>query len=155
MNSLRKNGLQQAVQYCGPKSLEQLVGAIEECDVGIIPNRHSVFAELNTPTRIFEYLAIGKPVIAPHAAGIRDYFDEGSLVFFELGNAGDLAEKIGYVFSHRAEVAEIIRRGQQIYQQHKWSSERLRLTSLVAGLLSKRARVDALSLLPELPKSNP
>ena len=39
---------------------------IEQCDVGLIPNRQSVFTELNTPTRIFEYLAIGKPEAAPY-----------------------------------------------------------------------------------------
>ena len=61
MDSIREMGLQQAVQYLGPKSLEQLVGAIEECDVGIIPNRRSIFTELNTPTRIFEYLAQANP----------------------------------------------------------------------------------------------
>jgi glycosyltransferase involved in cell wall biosynthesis len=154
LDSIRNMGLEQAVQYLGPKSLEQLVGVIEECDLGIIPNRKSVFTELNTPTRIFEYLALGRPVIAPRAAGIRDYFDDGSLVFFELGNAGDLAEKIKYVFSHPREVTEIVRRGQKVYQQHSWSSERLRLTGLAAGLLSSDPRVDPVSLVAESPKFN-
>jgi len=53
------------------------------------------------------------------------------LVFFELGSAADLADKIIYVFSHPDDVTEIVERGQEVYQQHKWSSERLRLTSLV------------------------
>jgi len=154
MDSIRNMGLEQAVQYLGPKSLEQLVGVIEECDLGIIPNRKSVFTELNTPTRIFEYLALGKPVIAPRAAGIRDYFDDASLVFFELGNAKDLADKIKYVFSHPSEVTEIVRRGQEIYQQHTWSSERLRLTGLAAGLLSSDPQVDPVSLVAESPKCN-
>ncbi|PYX54435.1 MAG: hypothetical protein DMG76_21795 [Acidobacteria bacterium] len=149
MDSIRRMGLQQAVQYLGPKSLEELVGAIEECDVGIIPNRRSIFTELNTPTRIFEYLALGKPVIAPLAAGVRDYFDDGSLVFFELGNAEDLAEKIEYVFSRPADATEITRRGQEVYQQHDWASERLRLTALVTGLLSTKTRIDSVSLAAE------
>ena len=154
MKSARNMRLEEAVEYCGPKSVEQLVTAIEECDLGIVPNQQSVFTELNTPTRIFEYLSLGKPVIAPRSAGICDYFDEKSLVFFELGNAADLAEKIRYVFSHPRDVIEIVKRGQQIYQRHKWSSERLRLTSLVAGLLSARTRVEAASLVPESPKHN-
>ena len=152
LNSAKQMGLNEAVDYCGPKSLEQLVAAIAECDLGVIPNRQSVFTELNTPTRIFEYLAIGKPVIAPRAAGICDYFDDGSLVFFELGNAADLAESIMHVFSHPDAVSEVVRRGQHIYQQHKWSSERVRLTSVVADVLSTWPQVDAVSLLPESPK---
>lgn len=154
INSARQMGVQEAVEYCGPKSLEELVTAIAECDLGVIPNRQSVFTELNTPTRIFEYLALGKPVVAPRAAGICDYFDEHSLVFFELGNAADLAEKIRYVSSHPDDVREIVLRGQQIYQHHKWSSEKIRLTSLVADLLNTRSQVDAGSLLPESPRCN-
>lgn len=134
--SIRNKGLQESIKYLGPKTLEELVGAIEECDLGIIPNRRSIFTELNTPTRIFEYLAIGKPVIAPRAPGICDYFDDNSLLFFELGNAEDLAKKIEYVVSHPGEVNEIVRRGQEVHREHAWSKERIRLITVVNRLLS-------------------
>ncbi len=136
MSSLRNEKWKEGVRYLGPRSLEELVSVIEECDVGIIPNRRSMFTELNTPTRIFEYLSLGKPVIAPEAAGIRDYFDDESLVFFKLGDAADLARKIEYVHAHPRETAAIARRGQAVYQEHCWSKERLQLTALVARLLN-------------------
>jgi glycosyltransferase involved in cell wall biosynthesis len=154
MDSIRNKGLQEAAQYLGPKSLEQLVQAAEECDLGIIPNQRSTFTELNTPTRIFEYLTLGKPVIAPRAEGICDYFDDASLLFFELGNAEDLADKIEYAFSHPAEIAEIVRRGQEVCRQHSWRIERLRLLALVAGLLGKGAtRVDSTGQAGHSPQS--
>jgi glycosyltransferase involved in cell wall biosynthesis len=136
MNLAREKGVGEAVEYLGPKSLERLVDAIDECDVGIIPNRRSIFTELNTPTRIFEYLTLGKPVIAPRAAGICDYFDDASMLFFELGNERDLAQKIEYVFSHSGEVAEITKRGQEVCREHSWRKEKQRLLGLVAGLLN-------------------
>ena len=144
MGEASSKGLEDCVRYLGPRTLEGLVGEIEGCDVGVIPNHHSAFAEINTPTRIFEYLALGKPVIAPRAAGICDYFDDGSLVFFELGNAEDLARKAEFVFSHPADVLDIVRRGQEVYREHTWSTERQRLTGLVAGLFYEEvARVDS------------
>lgn len=146
MSLARDRGLQGAVHYLGVKSLEDLVPTIEDCDVGIIPNHRSAFTEINTPTRIFEYLALGKPVIAPHAAGVCDYFSDDALVFSELGSAEDLAQKVEYVFAHPAEVTEIVRRGQEVYRQHPWAMERLRLTALVAELL----RDDAVQ--PDAPK---
>ena len=139
MDLARDKGVGAAVEYLGPKSLERLVDAIGDCDVGIIPNRRSIFTELNTPTRIFEYLTLGKPVIAPRAAGICDYFDDAAMLFFELGNERDLAEKIEYVFSHPGEVAEITRRGQEVCQEHSWRKERQRLLGLVAELLKVEA----------------
>jgi len=144
MGEAHQKGLQDRVQYLGPRRLEDLVREIEDCDVGVIPNHRSAFAEINTPTRIFEYLALGKPVIAPRAAGICDYFDDASLLFFELGNAEDLAQKIQYVFSHPAEAAELAGRGQGVFREHNWSMERTRLVGLVAALLAKGGtRVDA------------
>ncbi len=136
MSQVRSQGLSDHVSYLGPRSLEALVAEIEACDVGVIPNHRNAFAEINTPTRIFEYLALGKPVIAPRAAGITAYFDEGSMVFFELGNADDLARKLEYVFGHPVQIGEMVRRGQAVYREHCWQTERQRLVGLVAGLLS-------------------
>jgi len=135
MDFVCSQGLESAVHYLGPRTTEGIVEAIEQCDVGIIPNHRNIFTELNTPTRIFEYLALGKPVVAPDSPGICDYFDERSLIFFELGNAEDLARKIEYVFRHPEEVVEITRRGQEVHEAHTWRQERLKLSTLVADLL--------------------
>src|SRR5438046_6405359 len=50
MDSLRAKGVVGAVRYLGPKLTEGLVEAIEECDVGVVPNRRSAFTEINMPT---------------------------------------------------------------------------------------------------------
>jgi glycosyltransferase involved in cell wall biosynthesis len=146
MASVRDRGLEGAVQYFGPKMSEQIAEAIEECDLGIIPNQRNIFTELNTPTRIFEYLALGKPVITPRAPGICDYFDDESLIYFELGDVEDLARKIEWAFQHPDEVIEVIKRGQEVHRAHTWSEERSTLTNLVAALLpGTEASVTALT----------
>ena len=142
MESIRAKGLQEVVRYLGPRRAEDIVEAIEECDVGIIPNQRNVFAEINTPTRIFEYLALGKPVIAPRAAGIQDYFDTTALIFFELGDSEDLARKIEYVYVHSAEAVESVMRGQEVYRAHTWRQERQRLVNLVGELLRNGGRLN-------------
>ncbi len=124
------------IRYLGPKRLEDLVLEIEGCDVGVIPNHRNVFTEINTPTRIFEYLALGKPVIAPRTPGIQDYFGPESLLFFEPGDPEELARKVEYVFSHPREAIEVAERGQQVYLAHTWSQERQSLVHRVSGLLN-------------------
>jgi glycosyltransferase involved in cell wall biosynthesis len=136
MDRVNRSGLSEAVRYFGPKTLEEIVGAISECDVGVIPNRRSIFTEINTPTRIFEYLSQGKPVIAPRTRGILDYFGPDEIVPFELGDVDDLAVKIRYVFKHPEEIANCAKRGQQVYLAHKWSNERLRFVKLVEKLVN-------------------
>jgi glycosyltransferase involved in cell wall biosynthesis len=143
MDSVQNSELEPAVRHLGPKKLEQIAQAIGECDLGIIPNRRSIFTELNTPTRIFEYLSQGKPVIAPRAPGILDYFGPQELVLFDLGDADDLAAKIEYVFSHPIEMLKIIERGQEVYLTHTWRRECSRFVSLARGLLGKTERLRA------------
>lgn len=133
----KSKGVDKAVQYLGPKRLEELVHEIEACDVGVIPNQKNSFTAINTPTRIFEYLSLGKPVIAPRTPGIQDYFGKDSLLFFEAGDAQDLANALRYAFLRPAELSEFAKRGQEVYREHDWRRERLRLTGLVARLLDK------------------
>ncbi len=135
MSTLRSKGLQQSIQYLGAQDRHQVVAAIDRCELGVIPNRRNIFTELNTPTRIFEYLALGKPVIAPRARGIQDYFGEDDLIYFDLGDAADLARKIEYVYNHPMEAAETVRRGQKIYLAHTWTQERLSLLNSFSDLL--------------------
>lgn len=139
MQSVREHGLQQRVLHLGGKSLEQIAGAIDACDVGVVPNPRNVFTDINMPTRIFEYLARGKPVIAPRTTGIQDYFDEGSLLFFEPGNPSELAQKIEFVASHPRETLAITERGQQVYKAHAWKQERETLVRLVEKLLAPQS----------------
>lgn len=149
----KSKGLLDAVRYLGPRRLEELVHEIEVCDVGIIPNHQNSFTAINTPTRIFEYLALGKPVIAPRTPGIQDYFSKSSLLFFEAGNPEDLAKSIEYAYFHPVEVSEIAKRGQEVYREHTWQQERTRLTQLVAGLLH-RGVINVESNLPTGPSES-
>jgi len=134
MKSAQQRGLDRNVDYLGPCNLNQIVEAIENCDLGIIPNHRNIFTEINTPTRIFEYLALAKPVIAPKARGIQDYFGDKDLIFFELGDADDLARQIGFAYSHPVDIAETVKRGQAVYLSHTWSRERLTLLNSIGEL---------------------
>jgi glycosyltransferase involved in cell wall biosynthesis len=78
---------------------------------------------------------MGKPVIAPSTPGIQDYFNDESLLFFEPGNADDLARQIDYAFSHPREVLEIARRGQKVYLDHTWERERETLLGRLSDTL--------------------
>lgn len=132
--SAKERGLEKAISYLGRCDHQQIVAAIDKCDIGVIPNRRNTFTEMNTPTRIFEYLARGKAVISPRAQGIQDYFRDEDMLFFELGNAEDLARKMEDAFFHPDKTEEIVRRGQEIYLAHRWSRESAGFISAVTEL---------------------
>ncbi|HEX5221466.1 MAG TPA: glycosyltransferase family 4 protein [Verrucomicrobiae bacterium] len=137
LEQVKKLGLDHAVKYHGPKSLEQIVKAIDACDLGVIPNRGSVFTEINMPTRIFEYLARGKAVIAPRTSGIQDYFSGEEIAFFQPGDEPDLAEKIKTLLKDAARTRELVCRGQAVYRAHRWSEERKSFLQGTSALLAR------------------
>ena len=88
----------------------------------------------------FQVFVSGQARYCPRTPGILDYFGPEELAFFDLGDANDLAAKIEYVFRHPQETIEIVKRGQEVYRNHKWSGERLRFVSLVDRLLNRGQR---------------
>jgi glycosyltransferase involved in cell wall biosynthesis len=138
MESAARSGLEQRIDYLGICDQREVVAAIERCDLGVIPNHRNLFTEINTPTRIFEYLALGKPVIAPKTRGIQDYFADNDLIFFEVGNLDDLARKIEFAYAHPAEVAETVKRGHAIYVSQSWKRQRTAFLDAVGELLQSK-----------------
>ena len=131
-------GVQDCVHYLGPRSLEEIVQEVKRCDLGIIPNPRNAFTEINTPTRIFEYLALGKPVIAPRTSGIQDYFGVELLLYFEPGSSKDLAAKIEYAYCHHSDLVSTAEQGQQVYLEHAWPREE----KIFIGIIKKLLKCD-------------
>lgn len=136
MRKVHELCLDEQVFYFGPKTPEELVHEIEECDVGVISNHPGPFTDVCTPTRIFEYLALGKAVVAPWSEGIRDYFDRGSLLFYECGNARELANAVTDVYCNPISAVDIAERGQAVLLEHTWQQERRKLIRIVAQLFA-------------------
>jgi glycosyltransferase involved in cell wall biosynthesis len=130
----KEKKLTDSVFYHGHVRLDEIPQEIAKCDIGLIPNMRTEFTEINFPTRIFEYLCMGKSVIAPRTRGILDYFDEQSIHFFEPGNANSLAETILRAWQNPEECEEVLNRGQQVYHTHRWVTERPQFCDLFAKL---------------------
>jgi glycosyltransferase involved in cell wall biosynthesis len=127
--------LNSIVNFHGYKPLQTIAKAIQSINVGIIPNQMSPFTNLNLPTRIFEYLALNKPVVAPRTKGILDYFDNGSLYFFDPGNADSLVNTILDIYHNPSRCQLVLERGTKIYNMHRWEFEKKYFLSLVKNLL--------------------
>lgn len=127
--------LDDIVFYHGQVSQETIAKEIESIDVGLIPNKRSPFTDINMPTRIFEYLCKGKPVIAPRTKGILDYFENDYLYFFEPGRVKSLAEAILDVYSNPERRCAVVARGISIYQKYRWQFQCQYFVGLVARLL--------------------
>jgi len=134
----KAKNLGRIINYHGFVGHEKIAQAVRSIDVGLIPNVSTAHWEYATPTRMFEYLYLGKPVIVPRTKAIVDCFDGESLYFFESGNADSLADVLFGVYANPDRVRAVLARGISICNsKYRWATEKQRLVDVVQGLLNK------------------
>jgi glycosyltransferase involved in cell wall biosynthesis len=137
LDTAKRAGAADIVHFHGEKSLPEIAAAIRECDLGVVPNRRSAFTETNFPTRLFEYLAMQRPVLAPSTEGIRDYFQETDMLYFDPDAPQTLAERIAWAYNHRDALNDFVARGAAVYRRHLWREEKQRLVNMTQELLHR------------------
>jgi glycosyltransferase involved in cell wall biosynthesis len=128
-------GVGDIVHYHGAKSQPEIADAIRQSHVGVVPNRRSVFTEINFPTRLFEYLAMHRPVVAPNTQGVRDYFGPDDMFLFEPDEVESLAAMIRLVHDDAEIVTRCVARGHAVYRRHLWPEQKQRFLESVAALV--------------------
>ncbi len=136
LDLVKKKNLGEIVRYHGFVRPEKIAEAIQSSDVGLIPNAACAYWEYVTPTRMFEYLYLGKPVIVPRTKAILDCFDDESLYFFESGNADSLADVLFEVYANPNRVRAVLARGISICNsKYRWAAEKQRFVDVVQELV--------------------
>ncbi len=91
------------------------------CVVAVKKNAYSVLVHTN---KMYEYIALERPVIASRLDSVAAYFDDAALTFFEPGDASDLAEKLVAAAAHPDELARRVARATARYEQLRWEKEK-------------------------------
>jgi glycosyltransferase involved in cell wall biosynthesis/peptidoglycan/xylan/chitin deacetylase (PgdA/CDA1 family) len=131
LGQIRELGMEKVVQYGGFKNQREIAQIISTIDLGLIPNRRNQFTSINFPTRIFEYLAMNKPVLMTRTKGVQDYFAEDEILYFGVENPEELAQKIEWAYEHPAELRGLVEKGRKVFEKHRWLSEEARFGRLV------------------------
>jgi glycosyltransferase involved in cell wall biosynthesis len=87
----RKLGLERCVTFTGPVGRDQIYDHIDAFDIALQPH----VTEYASPMKIFEYLALGKCVVAPDLANIREILTHGEdALLFAPGDPADMARAL-------------------------------------------------------------
>jgi glycosyltransferase involved in cell wall biosynthesis len=130
--------IRDSVHFHGYKTQTEIAEAIVGIDLGVIPNRLNDFTNINFPTRIFEYLAMNKPVMVPRTKGVTDYFTDDEILFFKPGDIDDLAGKIAWAYGHPSELQAMMERGREVYRRNSWAEQERHLIGVADRLLNPR-----------------
>ncbi|GAH82526.1 unnamed protein product, partial [marine sediment metagenome] len=116
-NRAKTLGIEKEVNFMGYVSQEKLLEEIEKADAGVV----ALLNEYQSPNKLFELVAMGKPVIASSLQTIRQHFNGDSLKYFRVGDAKSLARCILELYQNPAKRKSLVANASKIYEKYRWS----------------------------------
>ncbi len=109
-------GVADRVRFTGWLPFGDVPSLISRADVGIVSMNYDAL-----PNKLFEYLAMGKPVVASDLEPFKAYVPEGAALYFRSGDEGDLARRVLELYRDPEKGASVAAQGQAVYEQYRWS----------------------------------
>lgn len=129
------------VRFGGRIALEAVPAAVAAADIGLAPTRRDAFTERSLSTKLFEYAAMGKPVIASDLPTVRHYFPDGTIRRYDSGDAAGLAAAIANLVDRPDERAAAIAATVVALEPLGWDHQ----AATYLGLVDRLASGDRLS----------
>ncbi len=134
----RQLGVANRVHYIGFVPFENMIEEIMAADVCVVSMKKNPYSDLVHTNKMFEYIALRRPVVASRLESTASYFPDDCLVYFSSEDAADLAEKLHYVSTHPHEIAARVDAASQRYETYRWENERRKYLGVYEDLLGVR-----------------
>ena len=121
------------LRFTGRIGAADVAAALHACNVLVYPapaSDHPYFLRDTSPLKLFEYLAVGKPIVCADIPPIRDAVDERSVTFCEPGNAQSIADGIATALSEGEDATRKARRA-ELAQWYSWENRMRRILDSV------------------------
>lgn len=151
VNLAKSLGIEDKVIFKDFVPIEEVLDLMAKADVGVVPKRNDSFGGEAFSTKIFEFMALGIPVIASATRIDSFYFSESVLEFFEPENERDLAStmvRLAKSEEHRRALSQTALR---FMTQYSWDTKEQEYLDLADGLVrDEKTRKSGGSLLRKL-----
>jgi glycosyltransferase involved in cell wall biosynthesis len=127
-------GVRGRVTFHGRIPIDAVPAAVAAADMGIAPTRLDRFTAMTISGKIYEYGAMGKPVVASRLPLVERTFPSGTVVTYEPGDAAGLAEAIVALADHPIRRAEAVDGSRDVVRDAAWEREAERYVALVDRL---------------------
>jgi glycosyltransferase involved in cell wall biosynthesis len=140
-NRAVERGLQSRVTFTGMVRPREVTARLEPADVLVLPNPATVASERYTsPLKLFEYLALGRPIVASDLPAFREVVRHGEdALLFEAGSAPALAAAVRAVIGNPELAASLGRQAFETARGYSWDARAERLDSLFSEAAGRRA----------------
>jgi len=108
-------GVARAVEFTGWVRHEDVSGYIGRCRLGVVPMLYN-----QLPNKLFEYVAMGLPVIVGDVPSIRTAFGPETVQYYRTGDADELADRVLAVYRDPDAARAMAERAQETFQKYTW-----------------------------------
>jgi glycosyltransferase involved in cell wall biosynthesis len=107
---------------------------VRSADVGVIPNLPSQLNRFALSSKLFEYVALGVPVVSADLPTIREHFDDEEIRYFRAGDPDALAEALFDVASDSTAARARAERALKRYEAYRWPPNAARYAELLSRI---------------------
>jgi glycosyltransferase involved in cell wall biosynthesis len=127
-------GLNGHVRFFDFVPTKEIARIIADADVGVVPKKADSFGNEAFSTKIFEFMAMGVPVVASSTKIDRYYFNDSVLRFFESGNSEALARELIELLQSDDKRKQLAARASEFVANHSWDLKKNVYLDLVDSL---------------------
>jgi glycosyltransferase involved in cell wall biosynthesis len=127
-------GVADRVIFHGRIPIEDVPAAVARADIGLAPTRHDKFTDMSLSTKVFEYAAMGKPVVASRLPMVEATFPKGTVATYTPGDATEMADAIIDFADHPVRRKAAVAKTADIVKAGSWEHESKGYLALVERL---------------------
>ena len=127
-------GIRGRVTFHGRIPIDDVPAAVAAADIGLAPTRRDPFTAMTLSTKVYEYAAMGKPVVASRLPLVERTFPDGTVAFYEPGDADGMARAIVAIADDPFGRAAAIDGSQDVVRDAAWEREAERYVAIVDRL---------------------
>jgi glycosyltransferase involved in cell wall biosynthesis len=127
-----------AVTLHGRVPIDDVPAAIAASDIGLAPTRRDRFTDASLSTKIFEYAAMGKPVVASRLPMVERTFPTATIWAYRPGNPEDLARQIEAIIDDAPGREAAVAAAALFVASHSWEYDAVDYLALLERLVGSR-----------------
>jgi glycosyltransferase involved in cell wall biosynthesis len=131
-------GLADRVTFHGRIPIDDVPAAMARGDIGLAPTRHDPFTDVSLSTKLFEYAAMGKPVVATRLPLVEATFAPGTVSTYPAGDPAAMAAAIEAILDDDAGRAGAVARTLEVVRGSSWEAQAPAFVALVERLAVRR-----------------
>jgi glycosyltransferase involved in cell wall biosynthesis len=133
-------GVAERIVFHGRVPIESVPAAIAAADIGLAPTRRDTFTDVSLSTKIYEYAAMRRPVVASRLPPVERAFPPGALSVYQPGDPADLAAAILRLVDDAEARTAAVAQAYEVARATAWEAARGPYLELVERLAGHRDR---------------